>query len=508
MKKGKRRLGLKIIDLQNLVLELQNKQSGKSIGLCHGVFDVVHVGHINHFQEASELVDVLIVSVTTDRFVNKGPDRPVNKILDRISTVAGIEFVDYVVVSDSPSAIEVINKIKPTFYFKGKDYENVANSYDLAGNLKEEKLAVHQNGGEVFFTKSDLRSSSKIINSLNTLSPLQIDVINEVKIFFSKNPIQDIVENLKKYKITIIGEIIHDEYIFTESLGKSGKHPLVAERELYRKNFFGGIYPVVDTLRTFVGDKNINVISLLDTSDLKSNPISFNNVLVDKNYVNIKKIRYINEKTNTFMFEKYEMNDGYISRENEKKLINLLSIDSNSCDLIIVHDFGHGLITPVIRDYISNNYKNITLNVQKNAGNKGFNNVGKYKSASVVVMNGEEVELELRQKGISTEDASRIIHKNLKAKIVVITDGSNGLVITNGNQVVRVPSFHTGKVTDRTGAGDALFTILSIFQLEIENLVVLGYLGNLAGSISLNWFANEKSITVDDIIKSIYFGLK
>ena len=46
------------------------------------------------------------------------------------------------------------------YRFKGKDYENVANSYDLAGNLKEEKLAVHQNGGEVFFTKSDFTVSN------------------------------------------------------------------------------------------------------------------------------------------------------------------------------------------------------------------------------------------------------------------------------------------------------------------------------------------------------------
>lgn len=508
MKYRKRRLGSKIIDLENLGLELQVKHGGKSIGLCHGVFDVVHAGHINHFQEASDLVDVLIVSVTTDKFVNKGPDRPVNKILDRATAIAGIEFVDYVVESESPSAIEVINKIKPTLYFKGKDYENVSNSNDLAGNLEDEKLAVLQNGGQVFFTQSELRSSSKIVNSLNKLSPLQTDVIKEVKKFFSENPILDIVENLKKYKITIIGEIIHDEYIFTESLGKSGKHPLVAERELYKKNFLGGIFPVADTLRTFVGDENVNVISLQSTDYVKLLSTNSKSILFDKDYVDIRKIRYINEKTNTFMFEKYQMNDGYISQENEKKLINLLYLDSGTCDLILVHDFGHGLITPFIRDFISDNFTTVALNVQRNAGNKGFNSVGKYKSASVVVMNGEEVELELKQKGIGTEEAARIIHKNLKAEIVVITDGSNGLVITNGHNVVRVPSFHTGKVTDRTGAGDALFTVLSIFQLEIKNLTVLGYLGNLAGSISLNWFANEKSINVDDIIKAVYFGLK
>ena len=106
------------------------------------------------------------------------------------------------------------------------------------------------------------------------------------------------------------------------------------------------------------------------------------------------------------------------------------------------------------------------------------------------------------------EEAAKAIHTNMRAKIVVITDGSNGLVITNGSQIVRIPSFYTGKVIDRTGAGDALFTILSIFYLVVDDLTVLGYLGNLAGSINLNWFANEKTVTAEDIIKSLYFGLK
>jgi len=504
----KRDLVSKIINLESLIEELSTNYQGKSVGLCHGVFDVLHVGHINHFQEASKLVDILIVSVTTDVFVNKGPGRPVNKIFDRISALAGIEFIDYVIESESPSVVEIIKKIRPELYFKGKDYKPGSTYRDMAGNLNDEKLALQENNGQIYFTQSELRSSSSIINSLNKLSPSQLDVITHVKKYISENPIQEIINKLKKQKISVIGEIIHDEYIFTESLGKSGKHPLVAEKELYRKNFLGGIAPVVDTLSTFVDDKNISVISLKNAHTAKNTSKSLNSILVDSKYIDIKKTRYINEKTNTFMFEKYQMNDEYISKENETRIINLLSSASNNCDLLVTLDFGHGLITPLIRDYITNNFTNLALNVQKNAGNKGFNSVGKYKFASLIVMNGEEVELELKQKGTSIEEAATAIHTNMRAKIVVITDGSNGLVITNGSQVVRIPSFHTGKVIDRTGAGDALFTILSIFYLVVDDLTVLGYLGNLAGSINLSWFANEKIVTAEHIIKSLYFGLK
>jgi bifunctional ADP-heptose synthase (sugar kinase/adenylyltransferase) len=257
-----------------------------------------------------------------------------------------------------------------------------------------------------------------------------------------------------------------------------------------------------------VDDKYISVISLQNSHIPKNTSKNLENILVDSNYINVKKTRYVNDKTNTFMFEKYQMSDEYISKENETKIINLLTLARNNCDLLIALDFGHGLITPLIRDYMSNGFNNIALNVQRNAGNKGFNNVGKYKSASLIVMNGEEVELELKQKGVSIEEAARVIHTRMNAKIVVITDGSNGLVITNGSQIVRIPSFHVGKVTDRTGAGDALFTIFSIFNLVVDDLIVLGYLGNLAGSINLNWFANEKTVSAEDIITAVYFGLK
>jgi sugar/nucleoside kinase (ribokinase family) len=94
------------------------------------------------------------------------------------------------------------------------------------------------------------------------------------------------------------------------------------------------------------------------------------------------------------------------------------------------------------------------------------------------------------------------------SKIVAITDGASGLVLTNGDQVVRVPTFRVGNIVDRTGAGDALFAVLSLFSLVVDDLIVLGYLGNLAGSVNLSWFANEKSVTIEDIIQITTYGLK
>ena len=66
------------LDKLSRVLNKERKR-GKKIVLCHGVFDLLHIGHINHFQEAKDYGDIVVVSVTSDRYVNKGPNRPAFK---------------------------------------------------------------------------------------------------------------------------------------------------------------------------------------------------------------------------------------------------------------------------------------------------------------------------------------------------------------------------------------------------------------------------------------------
>ena len=96
----KRNVESKILNSDNLLEHLKKKFPSAKIGMCHGVFDVLHSGHIYHFIEAAANVDILIVSVTSDNFVNKGPGRPVNNLKDRMITLAGIEYIDFVSCCD------------------------------------------------------------------------------------------------------------------------------------------------------------------------------------------------------------------------------------------------------------------------------------------------------------------------------------------------------------------------------------------------------------------------
>ena len=105
----------KIKPFENLVKILaQARKKGKKIVLCHGVFDLLHPGHIKHFETAKKKGDVLVVTITKDEYVNKGPGRPVFSEFLRAESVAAIECVDFVAINDWPAAVETIKKLKQT----------------------------------------------------------------------------------------------------------------------------------------------------------------------------------------------------------------------------------------------------------------------------------------------------------------------------------------------------------------------------------------------------------
>ena len=129
----------KLLQESNLTLL---KKKGKKIVLCHGVFDHFHYGHLLHFKSAKNHGDVLVVSITDDLFVNKGPKRPYNDINKRISVISELNLVDFVFISKSFTAAEVIKKIKPDFYVKGPDYKKL--NKDITGNILYEKKITEQ----------------------------------------------------------------------------------------------------------------------------------------------------------------------------------------------------------------------------------------------------------------------------------------------------------------------------------------------------------------------------
>lgn len=136
------------------------KSKGKKVGLCLGGFDLLHAGHVKHFEEAKKLCDVLFVSITSDRFVSmrKSSGRPVFNEKLRAYMIASMQFVDYVVVSDFNTGIETIKSLKPSYYIKGIDYSN-KNDPEIGA----ERVAISSVGGKIKYTKCQKMSTTEII---------------------------------------------------------------------------------------------------------------------------------------------------------------------------------------------------------------------------------------------------------------------------------------------------------------------------------------------------------
>ena len=104
--------------------ELAAMLKGKSVVLANGCFDILHVGHLRYLRGASELGDVLVVAINSDKSVRaiKDKGRPILDEMERVSLVSALDCVDYVVVFDEPDVSRVLGVLTPAVHAKGADY--------------------------------------------------------------------------------------------------------------------------------------------------------------------------------------------------------------------------------------------------------------------------------------------------------------------------------------------------------------------------------------------------
>lgn len=99
-------------------------QSGKTVVVTNGCFDILHVGHVRYLQQTKSFADYSMVLLNSDKSVRsiKGPTRPINNELDRAEVLCALSCVDYVVLFDEDSPRNLLDEIKPDVYTKGTDY--------------------------------------------------------------------------------------------------------------------------------------------------------------------------------------------------------------------------------------------------------------------------------------------------------------------------------------------------------------------------------------------------
>lgn len=495
--------------------QLKNlKRQRKKIVLCHGVFDLFHVGHLNHINEAKSLGDILIVSVTTDRYVNKGPNRPFFNIDQRMQILSSIENIDYVIVSNSSSGVKVINKIKPNIYFKGPDYENVKE--DFTGFIKKEIDAVKKYKGKIIYGSGETFSSSKILNKILNYTESQKKVIAQIKKNFSFNSFSKILLNkTKNLNVLIIGEMIIDKFIFCTALGKSGKEAILNLEKNSEKEIIGGVGAIGNHLSDFA--KNVDIITYLGSYNNKKNFIKKNlkkNVnlksIVKKNSQTIVKSKIIDLSNNSKIIGIYDFNDKSLSSKEESSIYSLINKNIEKYDVVIVSDYGHNFISHKISNLLSKKKYNVIVNTQLNSANLGYHTIGKYKNSNFAIINEVELRHELRDRYTDIKQLMVILSKKLKIKNLIVTAGKNGSYYygIELKKIIHCPAF-AKNVIDKIGSGDSFMGIFSIINKCFpQNYLLSLFASSLATTQVLEGFGNEKSIKIINLLKAIKYILK
>ena len=505
---------IKILSVSQIsTLVTKYKKNKKKVVMCHGAFDVLHYGHIAHFEEAKKLGDILIVSVTSDKFINKGPNRPFFNEEVRLKTLSSLEVVDYVVISNSDVAISNILKVKPNIYCKGPDYKN--NKDDITGNIKREIDAINKVKGYIAYTKAVTYSSSKLINIFsNNYTDEQKKFLNKIKSKHSIYYINKVIDQLKKQKVLTIGETIIDEYVFCEAIGKSGKEPVLVLKEKKTEKYLGGICSVANNISEIVN--NVKILSLIGDKNIDLKFIKSNlnkkikhDLIKKDNSPTILKKRFVDEVDHKKLLGVYNLNDDTISSDLRKKLNKKISQEATKADTVIVVDYGHGFIDTELTKTILKKSKFLCVNTQINSFNVGTQRVNKYKKPDCLIINELELRHELRDSSSSLEVLARKIWTSVKYKKLVITCGSLGASIfsSNGKKKVHCPAF-AGKIVDKIGSGDAMLSMISIcLKFGISDDLSL-FLGSIAAAKSVESIGNSYYLKKIDLNKAVTYMLK
>jgi bifunctional ADP-heptose synthase (sugar kinase/adenylyltransferase) len=202
------------------------------------------------------------------------------------------------------------------------------------------------------------------------------------------------------------------------------------------------------------------------------------------------------------------MNDVGSSSDDESSLIAELDHILPNVDLVVVADYGHGLVTEKVINKLIETNVSLAVNTQSNAGNRGFNTISKYSKVDYISLNGSELGLELRRKHVSMDALVSKLRIQSGAKRVMVTEGSKGLSICDeDNEVEHIPAF-AQQIKDRVGAGDALFATTALLSAIGTPKDITGFYGNLAGAAVISELGNRKSVSIVDLSRHAMSLLK
>jgi rfaE bifunctional protein nucleotidyltransferase chain/domain len=490
------------------------REAGFKVVQAHGTFDLLHLGHVRHLEAARALGDELLVTITPDRFVNKGPGRPVFAEGLRAEMLAALHVVSRVAVTEAPDAIAAIEAIQPHIYAKGSDYQNPEG--DVTGKILLERDAVERHGGAIHFTDEITFSSTALINGhFNVFEPHVRRHLSGLRNDGGLDAILGALDRIRDYRVVFVGDAIIDEYQYVLPIGKPPKEHIIATRHQDREIFAGGVFAAANTVADFC--REVEVITCLGSDrsheDFIRRSLRPNvrlRALIRPNAPTTRKERFIDPSSMRKLFEVYHINDEPLTPDLDGVLDGMVKEHCPTADAVIATDFGHGLIGPTIIDRLIRSSAFLAVNTQTNSANMGYNLITRYPTADFICIDAPEARLALSDRVSPIGDLIHHLADRMHGcSKIIVTTGKHGCVSfeRGGSTIHTIPAV-ARRIVDTVGAGDAFFAVTSPLVAAGLPTDLAGFVGNVVGALKVEIIGHRRSVERASLIKAIMALLK
>jgi rfaE bifunctional protein kinase chain/domain len=491
----------KIKSIHELCEIIGPRPRDKRVIMCHGVFDVVHPGHVRHLLYAKSKADILIASITADHHITKGTHRPHVPQDLRAVNLAAFEVVDYVLIDKNAKPLQNICLLQPDFFAKGFEYT----AGGLPERTQEEVAVVQSYGGEIIFTPGDIvYSSSKLID----LAPPTIK-LEKLQILMERNGItfdrlRRTLDAMVGRRVHVVGDSIVDSYTHCAMLSGQGKTPTMTVLFERKVDYLGGAAIVAKhlaaaggkvTFSTVLGDDgygefvaaglkaaDINVYAVID----KSRPTVNKNSIVVGNY-RLLKVDTLDNRS--------------ISDQILADIVK--AVKTVPTEAVVLSDFRHGIFN---RRTIPELVQALPVDCFRVADSQvasRWGNVIDFQDFDLITPNEREARFALGDQDSGIRPLASNLYDAARCKLLILKLGERGVLACCNADHESLDSFFVidsfvDRLVDAVGAGDALLAYATLAMLAVRDPGIATILGSMAAGVECECDGNVP-VTADDL---------
>jgi rfaE bifunctional protein kinase chain/domain/rfaE bifunctional protein nucleotidyltransferase chain/domain len=493
----------KIVDQQQLCRVAEAaRAAGKTVVHCHGCFDIVHPGHLRYLEFARRQGDILIVSVTGDRLIDKGNQRPFIPEELRAENLAALEIVDWVHVNSHPTAVELLRDVRPHVYVKGREYERSSD----AGFLTE-RQAVEAYGGRVVFSSGEVVfSSTQLLAAMDgqheDLEAQRLRTLCRRHRILNAT-LEHILDRTGRLRIVVVGDTVLDRYVMCDAANIAGEAPILSLVELEHRDSLGGAAIIARHAAALGADATLITAKGRDSaSDFLTTALGqahVETVCLETHRALPIKRRYLVEDTKILRVEKAAF--APLDSQTEAEAFTQLERRIDDADAVIWCDFGYGMVTsgllrralPMLRK----KGKIVTANV---SGPRS--NLLAFREVDLITPTERELRAALHNFEHGLSKVAWEAMSATKARHLLVTLGKGGVVVFDRQTQDPSRSEYAGRLVsehlpalatggrDALGCSDAFLATVTVGLASNAELMQAAYLGAAAAAIELGRLGN------------------